>query len=362
MAEDQQDDSQKTEDPTSKRLQEAREKGQVAKSQEINHWFVFLGLTAIIGIFGPGLTTGIGGALLIFLERPHAIILEGGGLERLIAGLAGQIALELMLPILVLVIFALLAGVAQSGINISGESLKPKLEKLSLLKGLGRIFSLRGLTEFAKGIAKLLIVTAVIGFVIYPERERVPTLVTVSLADLLGLMQELALKILIAVLFVMAIIAALDFTFQTFQHRKQLRMSRQDVKDEHKQSEGDPMVKARLRQLRMERARRRMMASVPEADVVIANPTHFAVALRYEAGTLGAPRVVAKGIDAVALRIRALAEQHDVPVVENPPLARALHEGVELDQEVPEEHYKAVAEIIGYVFRLKGKMNTLRSS
>ena len=163
----------------------------------------------MIGIFGPGLTTGIGGALLVFLEQPHAISLEGGGLERLIAGLAGQIALELMLPILVLVILALLAGVAQSGINISGESLKPKLEKLSLLKGLGRIFSLRGLTEFAKGIAKLLIVSAVIGFVVYPELERVPSLVTISLAELMGLMQELALKILIAVLFVMAVIAAL---------------------------------------------------------------------------------------------------------------------------------------------------------
>jgi flagellar biosynthetic protein FlhB len=166
--------------------------------------------------------------------------------------------------------------------------------------------------------------------------------------------------VLIAVLAVMSVIAGLDFLFQKNQHNKQLRMSRQEVKDEFKQTEGDPMVKARLRQIRVERARQRMMAAVPEADVVIANPTHFAVALSYELGSSGAPMVIAKGVDSLALRIRERAEECDVPVVENPPLARALCEGVELGQEIPQEHYKAVAEIIGYVMRLKGRMPARR--
>ena len=167
---------------------------------------------------------------------------------------------------------------------------------------------------------------------------------------------SLCLRVLLVVLAVMTLIAGLDFLFQRLQHSKQLRMSKQELKDEFKQSEGDPMVRGRLRQIRMERARRRMMAAVPEADVVIANPTHFAVALAYEVGTVGAPRVTAKGMDHLALKIRELAEQHGIPVIENPPLARALFDGVALDQEIPEQHYKAVAEIIGYVLRLKGKL------
>ena len=154
----------------------------------------------------------------------------------------------------------------------------------------------------------------------------------------------------------MALIAAIDFLYQKQQHIKKLRMSKQELKEEFKQSEGDPMIKARLRQIRMERARRRMMAAVPEADVVITNPTHYAVALKYESNEMEAPMLTAKGVDSVAMRIREVAKEHDVPIVENPPLSRALYEGVDLDQQVPPEHYKAVAEIIGYIMRLKDKM------
>jgi len=165
----------------------------------------------------------------------------------------------------------------------------------------------------------------------------------------------LSVKLMIAVLAVMSAIAGLDWLYQRFDFTKQQRMTRQEIKDEFKQTEGDPMVKARLRQIRMERARQRMMAAVPEADVVITNPTHYAVAMKYEVDSMGAPKVVAKGVDHLALRIRELAKEHDVPVMENPPLARALCAAVEIDQEVPPEHYKAVAEIIAYVFRLQGR-------
>jgi flagellar biosynthetic protein FlhB len=180
--------------------------------------------------------------------------------------------------------------------------------------------------------------------------------------DIAGEIERLVLKLLLGVLMALSVLAGLDYFYQRLNFLRSLRMSKREVKEENKQSEGDPLIKGRLRQIRMERARRRMMAAVPKASVVITNPTHFAVALKYEMGAAGAPRVVAKGKDLIALRIRDLARENDVPVVENPPLARALHAGVELDHEIPPEHYKAVAEIISYVFRLKGKIRRAEAS
>jgi len=167
---------------------------------------------------------------------------------------------------------------------------------------------------------------------------------------------EIALVIAAATVMVMTVIAALDFMYQRYNQYKNLRMTKQEVKDEHKQSEGDPHVKARIRRLRQERAQQRMMAAVPEADVVITNPTHYAVALEYKMETMPAPRLVAKGVDSLAQRIRETAEEHEVPLVENPPLARALYAAIELDEEIPAEYYQAVAEVIGYVMRLKGRL------
>ena len=356
MAEDQQDDAQKTEEPTQKRLREAHEKGQVAKSQEVSHWFMILAFAVIVGFFAPSIAGGLGRALVGFIERPHTLRLDGGsGLQGMMGTTLGAVALALAAPMVVLLLAALLASLIQNGFVLSHEQIKPKLEKLSLAKGFKRLFSLRALSEFAKGLAKLAIVGSVVAVLLWPERDTIPSLAGIEVIAFLGLVKDLALRVLIGVLAVMTVIAGLDFLFQRYQHMKQLRMSKQDLKDEFKQTEGDPMIKARLRQIRGERARQRMMAAVPEADVVVTNPTHFAVALRYRPGEDSAPRLTAKGVDSLALRMRALAEEHKVPVLANPPLARALHKGVELDQQVPVEHYKAVAEIIGYVMRLKGK-------
>lgn len=356
MAEETQDDSQKTEEPTQKRLKEARDKGQVAKSQEVSHWFMILAFAILVAFFVPTAVRDIGRALTPFVEQPHAIGISSGGLQRLLARTFESVGIALAIPLIFLVVAAFLSGFVQTGLVLTAEQIKPKLEKLSLVKGMKRLFSLRALVDFAKGIAKLTIVGAVIGLVIWPERDVIPNIATLEVPQTLELMRTLTLRILIAVVAVMTVIAGLDFMFQKAQHIKQLRMSRQDLKDEFKQTEGDPMVKARLRQIRTERARQRMMAAVPEADVVVTNPTHFAVALKYEIESMAAPRVTAKGADRVAQRIREVAEEHEVPIVENPPLARALYAGVEIDQEIPPEHYKAVAEIIGYVMRLKGKL------
>ena len=355
MAEDQTDDSQKTEEPTEKRLRDAREKGQVAKSQEVSHWFALLGFALILGFLLHSLAGGIGEALLPFVARPHDLTIGGQGFNILMVDLIFAVALALLLPLALMVAAALLSGFLQTGLIMSLEPLKPKLEKISLISGFKRLFSIRALVDFTKGILKLCIVATVIGMVLWPERDAIPNAVTLEIGQFAILMEQLGFRVLVAALAVMTVIAALDFAFQRYQHMKQLRMSKQELKDEYKQTEGDPMIKARLRQIRTERARQRMMSAVPEADVVVTNPTHYAVALKYEHGEDNAPRVTAKGVDHIAEKIREVATEADVPLVENPPLARALYASVELDQEIPPEHYQAVAEIISYVMRLQGR-------
>ncbi len=356
MAEDNQDESQKTEDPTHKRLQESRDKGQVAKSQETTHWFMLLALAILIGFFAPSMGNGIVSALRVFVEKPHAILVDPGNLQIVLGNTIKAIGLALLVPVVIVIAAAIGGTMLQIGLIFSADNMKPKLEKLSVLKGFKRQFSLRALVDFVKGIFKLVIVASVIALVLWPEREILTTITTFEIKTFLLLVQSLGFRVLIAALAAMTVIAGLDFLFQKYQHIKKLRMSKQDIKDEFKQTEGDPMIKARLRQIRTERARQRMMSAVPEADVVVTNPSHYAVALKYVVGGIEAPRVTAKGVDNIALKIREVAEEHDVPIVENPPLARALYGGVEIDQEIPPEHYKAVAEIIGYVMRLNGKM------
>jgi len=360
MSDDNTDASQKTEDPSQKKLDDSREKGQVAKSQEVSHWFMLLAFTAMIGVFGASITRGVTGSMTRFIESPHAIRIDRESLVGLAVEILIDVGLLLAVPAVVAIAAALLSSFLQIGWLVSAESLTPKLEKLSLKKGLKRLFSVKSLAEFGKGIAKLTIVAVVIIILMWPRREMIPQIATMEVPQLLLLLQDLAVQILVGVLSVMAVIAGGDFLFQKYQHTKQLMMSKQELKDEYKQSEGDPMVKGRLRQLRAEKSRRRMMAAVPEADVVVTNPTHYAVALKYDAETMEAPVLVAKGADEIALRIRELAKKHDIPIMENPPLARALYGGVELDQPIPPQHYTAVAEVIGYVMRLRGKLPKAR--
>ena len=362
MADDNTDESQKTEDPSQKKLDDARDKGQVAKSQEVSHWFMLLAFASMIGIFGGSLTRGLSDQITRFLESPHSIRIDRESLGTLVSEVLSSVGVLVILPALVAIAAAIAASFLQIGWLISAESLKPNLEKISLQKGLKRLFSAKSLAEFVKGIAKLTVVGVVIVMMMLPKREMIPQITAMEMPQLLLLMQEMAVQILIAVLSVMAVIAGADFLFQKFQHTKQLMMSKQEIKDEFKQTEGDPIVKGRLRQLRAERARRRMMAAVPEADVVVTNPTHYAVALKYDGETMEAPVLTAKGADEIALRMREVAKKHDVPVMENPPLARALYGGVELDQQIPPQHYTAVAEVIGYVMRLRGKLPKTRGN
>jgi flagellar biosynthetic protein FlhB len=350
---DEQDDTEKSEDPTQKRLDDALQRGDVVKSQEVNTWFVLGAATLILLSFSGQMTSGLNALLRGFLGQAHAIPVDGRGLIVVMQTLGIGTIAAVALPLGILALAAIAGNMVQHQLVWSGESMKPKLSKVSPMAGFKRLFSKIALMNFVKGLIKLALIGAVMTVVLWPKRNEMDGLVTMDPAVLLPLTRTLSLDVLGTVVAVLAIIAAADYLFQYRQWYNRLKMSLQELKEEFKQTDGDPHVKAKIRQLRVERSKKRMMAAVPQASVVITNPTHYAVALQYDRG-MSAPVCLAKGLDNIALKIREVAAAHNIPIVENPPLARALHATVEIDEEVPPEHYKAVAEVIGYVMRLKG--------
>ncbi len=351
MAEE--DESQKTEEPTPKKLREAQEKGEVPQSQELKTWFMLATGTAVLASVGGYIGMRMVNPFASILSNLHSLNLDEVGVINIVMGVVYSVFILLLIPFGAFVVAAILSVRSQHASVFTFEKIQPKLSKISPLGGLKRMFSSRMLVEFAKITAKLIAVAAVITAIVYPERDRLDTLMLLSFADIVSVIETTAVRLMLGVLLLLTVIAALDYSYQRYQHHKKLRMSKQEIKDEHKQTDGDPQVKGRLRSIRMERARQRMMAAVPDSDVVITNPTHFAVALEYKHGEMEVPKLVAKGVDTVAFKIRELAEEYQIPVVENPPLARALFASVELEEEVPPDHYKAVAEVISYVMKLR---------
>jgi flagellar biosynthetic protein FlhB len=352
VAESPDDDQERSEDPTQKRLEDAIKRGDVAKSQEVNTWFLLAGGTLALFTFGGIAADHLAHTFAQLLATSHAAGTDG----RAIVRLSGNILLDALIaigPLLLLLIVAAIGGnLVQHRWLWSGESLKPNLSRISPASGAKRLFSKHALVQFAKGLAKIGVVCAVIVGVMAPEIGTVTQLLAGDHSMILPIALSLSLRLMLGVVAVMAVVAALDWLWSRHTWFERQRMSLREIREEYKETEGDPTIKAKLRQIRQARMRKRMMAEVPKATVVITNPTHYAIALKYERG-MNAPLCIAKGMDAVALRIRSLAEEHRVPVVENPPLARALHKSVEIDEEVPPEHYKAVAEVIGYVMRLR---------
>lgn len=349
------DQSQKTEPPTPKKLEEARRRGQVAMSREVSNWMMLFAGTVVILTFAPTVMRGMALTLRTFLEQAHALPTTPGGIGAMVRAVLGELWVLLALPLAVLVLAAIAGPFLQIGPVFSTSTLEPKLEKISPVKGFSRLFSLRSMAEFVKGVLKLAIIGTVGFLLMFPFYKTVDHMVGLSMPMLVWEMNTLVLRLLGGVLAVLAVMAILDLMYQRYEHMKKLRMSRQEIRDEFRQTEGDPHVKARLRELRAKKAQQRMLQAVPEASVVITNPTHYAVALKYEEAEMAAPVLVAKGADAVAARIKETAEEHDIPIVENPTLARILYDTVELDDMIPPDHYKAVAEVISYVFRLKGR-------
>lgn len=358
MAEGEQaDDSQKTEDPTPKRLEEARKKGQVAISREINNWIMLLAATILIGAMGSSVLSRLQFHLKSYIEHAHDMPQVPGGFSIALGASFWKILGILALPLIVLMAAAFLGPFLQVGPLFAPEIIKPDISKISPMQGFKRLFSSRALMEFAKGIVKIGIIGVVGVVLLSPFFGQVEHMVGLPMPAVLHEAKDLVIRMLIGVLVVLIVVAVIDTLYQRTQHMKKMRMTKQEMKDEYKQTEGDPHVKAKLRQLRTERARQRMMQNVPRADVVITNPTHFSVALQYKPDEMEAPVCVAKGVDQIALRIREIAKENDIVIYENPPLARVLYDTVEIDEAVPPEHYKAVAEVISYVFKLKGKLH-----
>jgi flagellar biosynthesis protein FlhB len=349
---DENDAAEKTEDPTQKRLDDAHDRGDVAKSQEVNTWFMIAGATLVLSTFSGSIGGGIVMPLRNLVANSWMIHADGPGLLALAQSLGVAVIAALGVPLLLLMIAAIAGNMVQHRLVWSGESLKPKLSKISPLAGAKRVFGKQAAANFAKGLFKVTALGAVMTAILWPERYRLDAMIRFDPVAILGVTTSLTLQLMGAVVAMLALVAIADYFFQYRQWFERQKMSLREMKEEFKQSEGDPHIKGRIRQLRHARMKKRMMAAVPKASVIITNPTHFAVALSYERG-MSAPVCVAKGVDTIALKIREVAKAHDIPIVENVALARALHATVEIDDEIPVEHYHAVAEIIGYVMGLK---------
>jgi flagellar biosynthetic protein FlhB len=351
-------DAERTEQPTQKRLEEARKNGQIPRSTDLN-------AAAVVLIAGGGLHflgRGLGNDLFelmrggLTISRTQALD-ESSAISMFAASL--QHALLACAPILGLtLVAALLAPLSIGGWNLAFNTLAPDFSRLSPIKGLGKIFSMRGLVELVKAFAKFAIVALIAVIFLWMKTGEMLQLGAEPTAAAIGHAITLSGHALLAVSAGLALIAAIDVPFQLFQHIKSLRMTREEIREEMKESEGNPEVKGKIRQLQQETARRRMMQEVPKADVVVTNPTHFAVALRYDDKRMRAPIVVAKGVDEVAAKIREIAGEHKVPMFEAPPLARALFRTVDLNEPVPAKLYVAVAQVLTYVYQLKAAKRT----
>lgn len=352
MADD--SDLEKTEAASPRRLEKAREEGQVARSRELNTFLLLAAGVAVLWLTGSYMFTTLSGVIKTSmwfdprLPRDAPLMIEH----------AAKLAIEALLalaPLFVtLVVVAVFASVAMGGLVFSGKALEPKFERMNPIKGVGRMFSAQTLVELVKTLAKAGVIGGVAVLVISHYME--PMIALMHATPFEGLVRGFGLVALCSALIVagLILIVAIDAPWQLYSHFKKLRMSKQDVKQEHKESEGDPHVKGRIRQQQRAMARSRMMSQVPTADVVVTNPTHYAVALRYEEGRPdAAPHVVAKGSGLIATRIRELAQENNVPVFSAPPLARALYHNVELEQEIPEALYSAVAQVLAWVFQLR---------
>ena len=339
-------------EPSQRKLDEAIQRGDVAKSMEINTLFVLggftLGLMILAGPLSRHLTVDLRG----FLMNAHQVSPDAAGMlaafRQALVALGGALAL----PLAIALVCGVAGGAIQHQLLWTVEPLTPKLDRISPLAGFKRIFGKEAFVVLGKNLAKMGTVGSVVVVILWGERERLDGLVRLDVPALLPAILTLTLKLFAGVLAIHALLAMADALYQRFTWYKRQRMTRQEVKDEHKQQEGNPEMKARRKGIARARIKARMMAAVPTATVIVTNPTHYAVALRYESG-MPAPVCVAKGVDVLALRIRALATEHAVPIIENPPLARALHATVDVDEEIPVEHYKAVAEVIGYVLSLR---------
>lgn len=359
---DRPDSSERTEQPTPKKIEDSLKKGQTPYSREAPTFASLVGLLIVFSLLAAEQTNTLVGMLAQFHDQAAEITLaDGTDASALFLDVYRASALFIIPIVIVLAIFGIIAAMSQTPPRIVGERIRPKLTRISLMSGAKRMFGSQGLMEFARSLFKFITVATVAIITLSTE---LPTVIRSALVDPSLLPEQIlsiATRLLAAVCVVTILLVAIDLVYTRMKWRRDLRMTRREVKDELKQSEGDPILKARMRSAQQGRARSRMLTNVPNATVVIANPTHFAVALSYQRGGGGAPMVVARGTDLVALKIREIAEDHDVPVVEDPPLARALYDATDVDQAIPEEFYRAVAQVLYYIYTRENEAKKRRA-
>jgi flagellar biosynthetic protein FlhB len=346
-------DQEKTEQPTQKKEEETREKGQVAKSRELPSVAVLIAGLIYLWFCAPGMVKDIMKMMRRTFSAAGTMTIDINTIQSIMVGFLYEMFL-ITAPILIVVSLAsLLANLLQTGFLVSSEAILPKLSKIDPMKGLKRMFSLQTVMELVKNILKMTIIGSVAWLSIKGEIANIPPLVNQDVYAIMTYVGKVSFKIIISTCWVLIVLALMDFLYQKWEHNKSIRMTKQEIKDENKQLEGDPLIKGRIRRLQRDMARRRMMAAVPKADVVITNPTHFAVALKYNPDDMNAPMVVAKGSDFIAAKIKEIAKKHHVPIVENKAVARLLFNLTDIDEAIPENLYRAVAEILAQVYRLK---------
>jgi flagellar biosynthetic protein FlhB len=350
------DMGEKTEDPTPKKREDARKEGKLAKSTDLSAAIIMIGATLVMALFGVRILSGL--ALITRrLVSPDTLAADLTG-ARVVpdAALAFEEVVRIVTPVMaVMFVFAAFAQVTQVGLMLSAKTIQPKLSKLNPLSGAKRLFSLKSAVKGGMDVLKLAALSLTVILVIRSDFDELVALAALPLSLAVEVAAWMMLEVAIWALVVLLLVGFLDFWYQKWQHNQDLRMTKHEVKDERKAAEGDVETKGRRLRLSRQIAMQRLGQDVPQADVVVANPTHFAVALRYDQASMSAPRVIAKGADYLALKIRYIAAAHGVPIVERPPLARAIYHDVAVGQEVHAEHYEAVAEVLAYVYRLEGR-------
>lgn len=349
------DDASKTEDASDRKIEKAKEEGDTAVSQDAKSFLMLIAMLFVVWIVLPIMCKWFYSFSLKFIEDPQNIPTDPRHIQILLLH-TGLALLKIMaIPFVIFMVFGIVASISQTGFMYAPKKLEPNWNKLNIFAALPNFINMKKIVESIKGIIKITVITFIAILVVKPYIDKMNLLPTMETMAILRFIHKIVILLIFTVVIAVFVIAVADYLYQKYTHLKKLRMTKQEVKDEYKQTEGDPLIKSRIRQVRMERARHRMMGNVPKADVVIVNPTHYAIALQYKIDEMDAPLVLAKGLDSIALKIREVAEEHEIPIVENPPLARALFASVEIDQTIPPEHFKAVAEVIGYVMQLKNQ-------
>lgn len=348
-------DPSKTEKATPRRQEEYRKKGSIAKSTEVNTALTLLSAFLVLKFTGPFIYKSLIDYTRYYFSNMHTIQIDSMNIGNVVIGVIVQVLL-LVVPLMVAVLVGvILASIIQVGFIITLEPIKPNLGKLNFIKGFQNLVSIRSLENLVKSLIKVLI----IGYVAYiTVRDNFPLLFNffdLNVQQSFLIVARLALELIYKILLVFIVIAIIDYAFQRWQTDKQMRMSKQEIKEEYKRTEGDPLIKGEIRRRQSEMARHRMMAEVPKADVVVTNPIHLAVALQYNAQEMRAPMILAKGMRLVAEHIKEIARENNIPVLENPPIAQALFKTGKVGSEIPSEMYSAVAEILTYIYRLSGK-------